>query len=128
MPGDTPNPYESGPPLEAEIVTAAAHPLRPITPMHVQAAKASWIAPLLAILLNAVIGRTSEELIVTIAIGVIAGIMVVGGLIFALWAIVGALIKGPRRVLIPAGIGLLSNGLLVYLVIYTVLYIRRAAE
>ena len=91
----------------------AANETRPTVPFHVQAAKASWIAPLVGIVVFSMVGRNAETQDVRFAVACMAGAIYAIGLIFAVWAIVGAFQKGPRKILIPASIGLLINGLIV---------------
>ena len=100
----------------------------PPTPKHVQAAKASWLAPLIAIIVNFLVGRNAEDRSVIILVGVFAVLMIVVGLVFALWAIVGAFSKGPRRILFPASIGLIINGFLVYSAVDTFLLVQETAQ
>ncbi len=93
-----------------------------------QAARAGWIAPLLAVAVNMFLGSTSEERTVILSIGLLAGVMVLIGFVCALWAIASAVAKGPRRLLIPGAIGLILNGSLIYLTIYTFQYVAQHAR
>ncbi len=85
-------------------------------PWHVQAAKASWIAPLAAGFMNCAVGRRIDDRTTALAVAAIALAMILAGLAFAAWAIIGAFTKGPRGVLGPAIVGVLLNGLVVYVV------------
>lgn len=87
---------------------------KPAVPLHVQAAKASWLAPLIGIIVFTVVGRSATSREVTFAVACISGIIYSVGLVFAVWAIVEAFRKGPLRILFPASIGLAINGLIVY--------------
>jgi hypothetical protein len=98
------------------------------SPRHVQAARASWFAPLIAIFLNLVFGVNAGNRAVSVAVGCIAAGIIVIGFCFAVWAIAGAFTKGPRRILLPAVIGLLLNGLLIFAAIDTFSHVKRIAE
>jgi len=100
----------------------------PTVPFYVQAAKASWMAPLVGIVVFNVVGRSAESPDVSFAIACLAGVTYVVGLVFAVWAIVGAFRKGPLRILIPASIGLLINGLIIFVFIGTFDVARQLAE
>lgn len=97
-------------------------------PRHVQAAKASWMAPLLAMVVNAMVGLNAQESSVKLIVGVFSLLMIFTGLAFALFAIATALRKGPLRILFPAGIGLLFNGFLVYSAFYIFQLASQVAE
>lgn len=86
----------------------------PSGPLHVQAAKASWLAPLIGIIVFTVVGRNATSREVTFAVACISGIIYSVGLVFAVWAIIEAFRKGPLRILLPASVGLAINGLIVY--------------
>lgn len=92
---------------------------KPTVPFHVQAARASWMAPLVGIVVFNVVGRSAESQNVSFAIACLAGVTYVVGLVFAVWAIAGAFRKGPLKILIPASIGLLINGLIIFVFIGT---------
>jgi|GEM_PF-1432711 len=102
--------------------------LSPSPARHIQAAKASWLAPVIAIVFNVLVGKNSEERFVMIAVGAIAGTIIIAGLIFAMWGIIGAFRKGPLRVLIPASVGLLINGFLVYITVDNFFTVRQIAQ
>ena len=101
---------------------------KPIVPFHVQAAKASWMTPLVGIVVFNVVGRIAESRDVSIAIACIAGVTYVVGLAFAVWAIVGAFRKGPSRILIPASFGLLINGFIIFSFIGTFATARQLVQ
>jgi phospholipase/carboxylesterase len=101
---------------------------KPKVPFHVQVAKASWMAPLVGIVIFNVVGRSAESREVSFAITCIASVTYVVGLVFAVWAIVGAFRKGPLRILIPASIGLLINGFIIFAFIGTLAVTRQQAD
>ena len=109
-------------------MTDTSQQLQPITPKHAQAAKASWLAPLIAIILNAAVAKTADDRYIAIVIGVIASVIIVIGFIFAIWAIIGAVTIGPRRILLPAGIGLVVNGFLIYGAVDLFFELKQIAE
>lgn len=104
------------------------HTSQTISPKHVQAAKASWMAPLIAIILNVTVGNSSEDRSIKIVVAFVALAIIAIGLLFAIWAVVGAFRLGPRRILVPACIGLFVNGFLIFATINTVLLARQIAE
>ena len=66
---------------------------------HVQAARASWMAPLIAVFVNLTIATKPDDRTLTLAVGAVCGVIVILGFLFGLWGIVGASRKGPRGTL-----------------------------
>ncbi len=93
-----------------------------------QAARAGWIAPLLAVGLNMFVGRASGDRTVAIAIGSLAGVMILAGFVLSAWAIVLGLAKGPRKVLLSGTVGLLLNGLLIALIVHSFIFVGQFAR
>ncbi len=93
-----------------------------------QAARAGWIAPLLAVGLNMFVGRASGDRTVAIAIGSLAGVMILAGFVLSVWAIALGLTKGPRKVLVSGTVGLLLNGLLIALIVHTFIFVGEFAR
>ena len=106
-------------------------------PFAVQAAKASWIAPLLAIGLG-IAGttfasgdsRTDPETLRTIALilGGICAVIVVAGLVFGVTALFGIRKHGVKGILLPAIIGILLCCGWLYLAYSSIQVARQAAE
>jgi hypothetical protein len=103
------------------------YPKLPV-PRHVQAAKASLLAPLISVIVNTLLTKNSDDRSVALVIGVCAGILIFVGFVFALWGIVGAIRKGPLRTLLPAVCGLVINGTLVFAAISGILAAAKLAE
>lgn len=100
-------------------MSTSNHDSSNVAPSHVQAAKASWVAPLVAIFINMALGKNADDRTTKLAIAVFAGLIILAGFVFAIWAIIGAFREGPKRILIPATIGLVINSFLVYMVYFT---------
>jgi len=106
-------------------------------PFAVQAAKASWIAPLMAIVLG-IAGttfasgdsHTDPETLRTIALilGGICGVIVVAGLVFGIAALFGIRKHGAKGILLPSIIGILLCSGWLYLVYNSIQVARQAAE
>src|SRR6476620_6791187 len=95
-------------------------------PFAVQAAKASWLAPLIAIGLS-IVGnivltsdpKTDEATIRTgkIVIGFSAFAIVIVGLVFGVLALLGIKRHGAKGILVPAFVGILLSSGYLYLVV-----------
>jgi hypothetical protein len=109
-------------------------------PFPYQAAKASWMAPLLAIALgfagttmlqnNQNLGEQGAGAIRSgkIVIGLIAIAIVVVGIVFGILALFGIKKHGPKGILIPSIAGLLLSSGYLYLVVSTLLIAKHMAE
>ena len=95
-----------------------------------QAAHAGWIAPLLAVALGWFVGTgdTPKDRTAVLLVGVLVCVVILVGVVCALWAITSALLKGPRRLLIPGAIGLILNGFLIFLIFSSFLYVAQHAR
>ena len=83
-------------------------------PIHIQLARASWIAPLLIVGANIILGRTpvASAVGVTILAFVLAGIGLLAGVI----ALFGIGRHGTEGILIPAIIGILLSAVFLFLI------------
>src|SRR5512132_4076848 len=105
------------PPLPARSVPPASAPVG--APSRVQqAARASWMAPLVVIIFNYVIksaglsGSTARALV----IGFVSLLLYLAGLGFAIYALSQVRSAGRQGILAPAIVGLVLNGLFLLLV------------
>lgn len=88
-------------------------------PFAQQAAKASWAAPLIALLLGCVSFQIRmDEPVVGIIIGVVNALLIVGGFALAVTALAGVRKHGASGILASAIIGLLINGILIIAMIW----------
>ena len=106
-------------------------------PFAIQAAKASWVAPLLATALSFSVktmlrGDTridpQTNQIVWIVVGVIVILIVASGLILGVAALFGLKKHGWRGILIPSLVGIVLCSGYLYLLVSAVLLVRRLAE
>jgi ABC-type glycerol-3-phosphate transport system permease component len=83
-----------------------------------QAAKASWLAPLIVIIFNFVIKNASlpASQARSLVIGVVSLLIYLGGLVLAVYALSQVRSAGRRGVLAPAIVGLILNGLFLFFV------------
>ncbi len=107
-------PQENEPALSAEVLDA--EPARQAPPrepgekknFHHQAARASWIAPLVAAILGMLASAVRQQSRTgALVIGIANLLIILLGLIFAIVALAG--VRGRRGIVVPAGIGLLIN-------------------
>jgi hypothetical protein len=107
------------------------------SPFAVQAAKASWIAPLLTILLgfagqaiSAGKANTPPETVraVALAIGGISVIIVLAGLMLGILALFGIRKHGIKGILMPSIIGILLSCGWLYLLFTAIQAARHAAQ
>jgi hypothetical protein len=107
-------------------------------PFAFQAAKASWAAPLLACALGfgakVALGNNSSRpldpetlRIAWISIGAICAMLAVAGLILGIVALFGIAKHGWKQILIPSVAGILLSSGYIYLLVSTVLLVRRLA-
>jgi hypothetical protein len=106
-------------------------------PFAKQAAKASWVAPLVAIVLGiaarAIIEGNRDMDVETVRsifviVGAIAILIAALGLVLGLVALFGISKHGARGILIPSVIGILLSSAYLYLVVSTFLTVRRMAN
>jgi len=90
---------------------------RPPVPSAEESARASWIAPLVAVGVNMFVGKASPDPTVKIVVGLIAGLIILVGIVAALWAIYVASFYGPRKHIFPAVIGMALNACIVLIVV-----------
>ena len=83
-----------------------------------QAAKASWLAPLIVIIFNFVIKNASLPVSQarSLVIAVVSLLFYLGGLVLAIYALSQVRSAGRKGVLAPALVGLILNGLFLLLV------------
>lgn len=89
-----------------------------------QAAKASWIAPVLIFLLFAFAHQVAAQLVLEL----IALALIVAGLCLGIAALFGIRQHGRKGILAPALVGLVLNGLLLFIFITNFIAARAAAR
>jgi hypothetical protein len=123
------NPPPQPPPLPPHFATSApiAKPRR--EGFFVQAARASWRAPFIAVVLGfCTFGMREKDRTVAIIIGSANGLIICLGLLLAIIGLYGAFVRRVKGIVTPAIIGLLVNSLLI-LASYSVLSrARQTAE
>jgi hypothetical protein len=91
----------------SETYRSASQPTR-----YHQAARAAWVAPIIAVLLGQFIGAGQQGILSGAAIAVATVLVLLLGLTFGIIALVGVRKVGRRGVLIPAVVGIAINGLI----------------
>ena len=89
-----------------------------------QAAKLSWVCPILVVLLLACGGRVGARVILELA----ALLLIVVGFVFGLIALFGVRAHGSRSILAPALVGILINGLLLFIFVTNFVAARARAR
>jgi hypothetical protein len=106
-------------------------------PIAVQAAKVSWLAPLIAIGLGILVkssvssSRTMDAetaRTIQLAVGGIAIFIVLMGLVFGFLALFGIKKHGVKGILFPAIVGVLLSSGYLWLIVSAVLSIRRLVQ
>ena len=105
------------------------------TPFARQAAKASWLAPFIAIVMgffgNALANSNPDgpsSRTVSLVVGALALIIVLAGLILGVLALFGIKKHGARGILVPAIVGIVLSSGYLYLLISAILIVRRIVE
>src|SRR2546423_11061775 len=103
---------------------------KPKPDLYEQAARASWIAPLIAIALNCLGRSTSpkDAAKMDLIIGFVNCGLIAAGCVLGILAMTGVKKRGPERVLAPAILGLIINGLLVVLALAFLPAAKRVAD
>jgi len=97
-------------------------------PFVFQTARASWIAPLLAYASTATASGASDNRIAVLALAGVATLLIISGFTCAVFTIVISALFGPRKLLIPASIGLFLNGLFLILAISAFQHVGQKAK
>src|SRR5688500_4328486 len=87
--------------------------VRPRTPFAQQAARASWMAPLVAIGFGILTAGSRDDRTTAIVVGGANALIILLGFAFAVVALAGIRRHGREGLLVPALIGLVLNGLLI---------------
>jgi hypothetical protein len=98
--------------------------LKPATAFARQAARASWIAPVIIFLLFAFAHQVAAQLILEL----IALVLIMAGLCLGIAALFGIRKHGRKGILAPALVGLVLNGLLLFIFITNFVAARAAAH
>src|SRR5258706_3300305 len=111
------SPLEYGRPAARETAT---------NPFYHQAAKAAWVAPLIAILLGCVTSTVRDtNPTMAIVIGATNGLLILAGFVMAIVAFFGVKRYGPAGIIAPAIVGLLINLVFIGGIASLFLYARR---
>ena len=94
--------------------------LRPATAFARQAARASWIGPIIIFLLFAFAHQVAGQVILEL----IALVLIVAGIGLGIAALFGIRKHGKKGILAPALVGLILNGLLLFIFITNFLAVR----
>jgi ABC-type glycerol-3-phosphate transport system permease component len=110
------SPVPPAPPVRTSPVSSGSAKLPPSRAQ--QAAKASWLAPIIVIIFNFVIKNASPPASQarSLVIAVVSLLFYLGGLVLAIYALSQVRSAGRRGVLAPALAGLILNGLFLLLV------------
>ena len=108
-------------------------PLTPAKPdMYEQAARASWMAPLIAFvfsfLARAGLSQQKEAAAILAVVGFLSFTIIALGFGFAIYALLGVKKRGPERVLAPAIAGLVFNTLVIALSLSILPAAKRVAD
>lgn len=127
-PAPMPGPTAGVPPLQPLGYHAPVPAASPRPNFYQQAAKASWVAPVVALVLGCLTRGSSERSPMTGGIvGLINVAMTFTGLVMGIVALFGVRKYGSRGILAPAIVGLVLNGLLVGSLIAVILIVIRSA-
>jgi len=86
-----------------------------------QAAKLSWACPIVVFVLVALEGQVGARVIIGVIIELIALLLIVVGLISGVIALFGISKHGTKGILAPAIVGIILNGLLLFIFVTTLL-------
>src|ERR1700722_539075 len=98
-------------------------PTQPATFAH-QAAKLSWVCPIIVFVLVTFGGHIGSRVIIEL----IALLLIVVGLIFGIVALFGISRHGSRGILAPAIVGMIINGLLLFIFVTNFMAARARAQ
>ena len=96
----------------------------PPKPFAHQAAKLSWICPLIMVVINIFAKQTGSSVITEL----LALVLIAAGLVFGIIALCGIPKHGPRGILGPAMAGLVINGLLISIFVSNFMAARAKAQ
>ena len=99
-------------------------PTPPKTSFSHQAAKLSWVCPIIVLLLM-MFGRQAGGRVV---IELVALLLIVVGFVFGVVAVFGIRTHGKRGILAPAIVGIIINGLLLFIFVTNFLAARAQAQ
>jgi len=88
-----------------------------------QAAKLSWVCPIIVFLLLALGGRVGARVIIEL----VALLLIVVGFVFGVIALFGIRTHGKRGILAPASVGIVINALLLFIFVTNFLAARARA-
>lgn len=94
------------------------------TPFSHQAAKLSWVCPIIVFLFLAFGGRVGARVIIELA----ALLLIVVGFVFGVIALFGMRTHGKRGILAPAIVGIIINALLLFIFVTNFLAARARAQ
>lgn len=112
-------------PIVAEVVQPIRRPSDGGRLFGIAAAQLSWQLPVAGLLINIVLGALLREQ--KALFGGILGVLGGVGLMASLVALVSIVWCGWRRILIPACVGLLLNGGIIFLFICAFIFVRSIA-